>query len=68
MVADDEILWAWAKDIQGVEPDVSSASTVFRRVKLHEGQVRKAARDLPFECEPANFRAHLDGDGTGESL
>ena len=66
MAADDRILRVWVRDIQGVEPDVNSASTVFRRVKLHEDQVRNAARNLAFECEPANFRALLDGNPMGE--
>ena len=51
----DEVLREWAKKVQQVEPDPGSASTVFRRVKLHEGQVRKAALGLPFESEPAIF-------------
>ena len=61
----DEVLREWAKKVQQVEPDPGSASTVFRRVKLHEGQVRKAARGLPFESEPAIFRGLLDGKAKG---
>jgi len=66
-VSDDEILREWAKKMQKVEPDAGSASTVFRRVKLHEAQVREAAGGLPFESEPANFRAHLDGKAKGSA-
>jgi hypothetical protein len=66
-VSDDEILREWAKKVQKVEPDAGSASTVFRRVKLHEAQVREAAGGLPFESEPANFRAHLDGKAKGSA-
>jgi len=66
-VSDDEILLEWAKRVQKVEPDAGSASTVFRRVKLHEAQVREAAGGLPFESEPANFRAHLDGKAKGSA-
>jgi hypothetical protein len=66
-VSDDEILREWAKRVQKVEPDAGSASTVFRRVKLHEAQVREAAGGLPFESEPANFRAHLDGKAKGSA-
>jgi hypothetical protein len=62
----DEILREWAKQVQKVEPDPGSASTVFRRVKLHEGQVREAARGLPFESEPAIFWRMLDGKAKGE--
>ena len=62
----DEILREWAKQVQKVEPDPGSASTVFRRVKLHEGQVREAARGLLFESEPAIFRGLLDGQAKGE--
>ena len=65
---DDDILREWAKAVQGVEPDVGSADTVFRRVKLHEGQVRAAARELPFESEPAIFRALLDGNAKGKEV
>lgn len=65
MSSDDEIFRVWAKGVQQVEPDAGSASTVFRRVKLHEGQVRDAARGLPFESEPSIFRAHLDGKAKG---
>ena len=67
-MSDDEVLRGWAKAVQGVEPDAGSADTVYRRVKLHEGQVRKAARSLPFESEPAIFRALLDGKGKEEKL
>jgi len=66
-VSDDEILREWAKRVQKVEPDAGSATTVFRRVKLHEAQVREAAGGLPFESEPANFRAHLDGKAKGSA-
>lgn len=66
-MSDDEILLEWAKRVQKVEPDAGSASTVFRRVKLHEAQVREAAGGLPFESEPANFRAHLDGKAKGSA-
>ncbi len=66
-MSDDEILREWAKRVQKVEPDAGSASTVFRRVKLHEAQVREAAGGLPFESEPANFRAHLDGKAKGSA-
>jgi len=65
-MTDDEILREWAKKVQLVEPDAGSASTVFRRVKLHEGQVREAAMELAFEAEPANFRAYLDGKAKGD--
>lgn len=65
MSDEDEILRTWAKQVQQVEPDAGSASTVFRRVKLHEAQVREAARDLPFESEPANFRGLIDGAAKG---
>ena len=63
---DDDILREWAKAVQDVEPDAGSAETVFRRVKVHEGQVRVAARKLPFESEPALFRALLDGKAKGD--
>ena len=66
-MSDDEILREWAKRVQKVEPDAGSATTVFRRVKLHEAQVREAAGGLPFESEPANFRAHLDGKAKGSA-
>ncbi len=66
-MSDDKILREWAKKVQKVEPDAGSASTVFRRVKLHEAQVREAAGGLPFESEPANFRAHLDGKAKGSA-
>lgn len=66
MSNDDEILREWMVQTQQVEPDAGSASNVFRRVKLHEGQVREAARGLPFESEPAIFRALLDGKAKGE--
>ena len=66
-MSDDEILLEWAKRVQKVEPDAGSASTVFRRVKLHEAQVREAAGGLPFESEPANFRAYLDGKAKGSA-
>ena len=62
----DDILREWAKAVQDVEPDAGSAETVFRRVKVHEGQVREAARKLPFESEPAIFRVLLDGKAKGE--
>ncbi len=65
-MSDDDILREWAKAVQGVEPDAGSAETVFRRVKVHEGQVREAARKLPFESEPAIFRVLLDGKAKGE--
>ena len=65
-MSDDEILREWAKKTQLVEPDAGSASTVFRRVKLHEAQVREASAELPFEAEPANFRAHIDGKAKGD--
>lgn len=65
MTDEDEVLRAWAKQVQLVEPDAGSASTVFRRVKLHEAQVREAARELPFESEPANFRGLIDGVAKG---
>ena len=63
---DDDILREWAKAVQDVEPDAGSAETVFRRVKVHEGQVRVAARKLPFESEPAIFRVLLDGKAKGD--
>tara|TARA_Y100001968_G_C19024220_1_gene556633 strand:+ start:233 stop:436 length:204 start_codon:yes stop_codon:yes gene_type:complete len=65
-MSDDDILREWAKAVQDVEPDAGSAETVFRRVKVHEGQVREAARKLPFESEPAIFRVLLDGKAKGE--
>ena len=65
---DNDILCEWSKTVQGVAPDVGSADTVFRRVKQHEIEVRKAARDLPFESEPAIFRALLDSKAKGEGL
>ena len=65
-MSDDDILRKWAKAVQDVEPDAGSAETVFRRVKLHEGQVREAARKLPFESEPAIFRVLLDGRAKGD--
>ena len=65
-MTDDEILREWAKKVQLVEPDAGSASTVFGRVKLHEAQVREAARQVAFEAEPANFRAYLDGKAKGD--
>ena len=65
-MSDDDILREWAKAVQDVEPDAGSAETVFRRVKVHEGQVREAARNLPFESEPALFRALLDGKAKGD--
>ena len=65
-MSDNDILREWAKTVQDVEPDVGSAETVFRRVKLHEGQVREAARKLPFESEPAIFRSLLDGRAKGD--
>ena len=65
-MSDDDILREWAKAVQDVEPDAGSAETVFRRVKLHEGQVREAARKLPFESEPAIFRVLLDGRAKGD--
>ena len=65
-MTDDEILREWAKKVQLVEPDAGSASTVFRRVKLHEAQVREAASQVGFEAEPANFRAYLDGKAKGD--
>tara|TARA_B100000459_G_scaffold140995_1_gene100447 strand:+ start:609 stop:812 length:204 start_codon:yes stop_codon:yes gene_type:complete len=65
-MSDDDILREWAKAVQDVEPDTESAETVFRRVKVHEGQVREAARKLPFESEPAIFRVLLDGKAKGE--
>ena len=65
-MSDDDILREWAKAVQDVEPDTGSAETVFRRVKVHEGQVREAARKLPFESEPAIFRVLLDGKAKGE--
>ena len=65
-MTDDEILREWAKKVQLVEPDAGSASTVFRRVKLHEAHVREAARQVAFEAEPANFRAYLDGKAKGD--
>jgi len=67
-MSDDEVLRGWAKSVQGVEPDAGSADTVFRRIKLHEVQVRKAARSLPFESEPAIFRTLLDGQSKGKKL
>ena len=65
-MSDDDILREWARAVQDVEPDAGSAETVFRRVKVHEGQVREAARKLPFESEPAIFRVLLDGKAKGE--
>ena len=65
-MSDDDILHEWAKAVQDVEPDAGSAETVFRRVKVHEGQVREAARKLPFESEPAIFRVLLDGKAKGD--
>ena len=65
-MSEDDILREWAKAVQDVEPDAGSAETVFRRVKLHEGQVREAARKLPFESEPAIFRVLLDGRAKGD--
>ena len=65
-MSDDDILREWAKAVQDVEPDSGSAETVFRRVKVHEGQVREAARKLPFESEPAIFRVLLDGKAKGD--
>ena len=65
-MSDDDILREWAKAVQDVEPDAGSAETVFRRVKVHEGQVRVAARKLPFESEPAIFRVLLDGKAKGD--
>ena len=65
-MSDDNILREWAIAVQDVEPDAGSAETVFRRVKLHEGQVREAARKLPFESEPAIFRVLLDGRAKGD--
>ena len=65
-MSDDDILREWAKAVQDVEPDAGSAETVFRRVKVHEGQVRVAARKLPFESEPAIFRVLLDGRAKGD--
>ena len=65
-MSDDDILREWAKAVQDVEPDAGSAETVFRRVKLHEGQVREAAGKLPFESEPAIFRVLLDGRAKGD--
>lgn len=65
---DDKVLREWSKVVQGVEPDTGSADTVFRRVKLHEGEVRAAARNLPFESEPAIFRFLLDGLAKGGGL
>ena len=62
---DDEILRNWGRKVQLVEPDIGSASNVFRRVKLHEAQVREAAADLPFESEPANFHALINAKATG---
>ena len=64
-MCDDDILREWAKAVQDVEPDAGSAETVFRRVKVHEGQVRVAACELPFESEPAIFRVLLDGKAKG---
>jgi len=61
-VSDDEILLEWAKRVQKVEPDAGSASTVFRRVKLHEAQVREAAgglRILGLEQAPVGAQ-HVD--------
>ena len=65
-MSDDDMLREWAKAVQDVEPDAGSAETVFRRVKVHEGQVREAARKLPFESEPAIFRVLLDGKAKGD--
>ena len=65
-MSEDDILREWAKAVQDVEPDAGSAETVFRRVKIHEGQVREAARKLPFESEPAIFRVLLDGRAKGD--
>ena len=61
MSDEDASLGDWLKRFQHLRPDAGAEETVLRRVRMHEGQVRAAAADLPFEAEPSNFEAQLEG-------
>ena len=48
-------LKAWAERVQGIAPEDGPADDVLRAVERVEGIAREAAKDLPFEAEPAAF-------------
>ena len=56
----DDLLVAWAKEIQALDPENAGGPTVFETVANLNELAREAAKDLPFESQPADFVRMLE--------
>lgn len=51
----NDLLVAWAKEMQALEPEQAGGPAVLETVADLNQLARDAAKDLPFESEPADF-------------
>lgn len=56
----NDLLIAWAKEIQALDPEHAGGPAVLETVAHLNALARDAAKDLPFESEPADFVRMLE--------